>query len=84
MAPTQLQQNMTLALRAEDGVHSVRQLARYLAPRGCKEARYLHEQLQTGSQISEFSWYMCASMLSQAVLELQQRVDALEAELETE
>ena len=84
MTPTQLQQNMTLALRAEEGVESVRRLAKFLAPRGAKQAGYLHEQLQTGSVISEFSWYMVAAVLSQAVMQLQERVDALEAELETE
>lgn len=63
---TKLQANTTLALRAEQAVGPIRELAAQMAEMS-EEARPLHERLSASGTLREYDVILTLSVLSQAV-----------------
>jgi len=86
---TQIAQNVTLGILAQDATAPVKQLAGLLASPS-DEAKRLHDALSHSPILGEFEQVLAVAVLSQAVLglaerqgEIMERVEALEGESPT-
>jgi hypothetical protein len=82
---SELQMNATLAMRAEQSLEAVRELAALLA-QDSTEAAHLRERLSVQGSLRPYDIYLTLSVLAQAVVqrerriaELEERIDALTA-----